>query len=203
MSEEKIPKTKKGQKTREKLLYSAKKVFGKKGYYQTSISDITKEAEVGHGTFYIYFESKRAILEALIQYLNKDLRQNISDELLNSKDRIEAEEIGLRVYFDYVRKNPELYKIVFESQFVDYNLFINYYKMFVDSYKKALEEAINKHEIKDLDPEVIAYCIIGISNFIGFRWLMWQDEENRGIPEEIFEDVMKFIKYGISPENTF
>lgn len=51
--------TPKGLETREKLLRAAEEVFGQKGYYETSIVNISQEANVAQGTFYNYFPSKR------------------------------------------------------------------------------------------------------------------------------------------------
>ncbi len=42
----------------------AQKLFYTKGYESTSVSDIVTEVGAAKGTFYHYFESKQAILEA-------------------------------------------------------------------------------------------------------------------------------------------
>ena len=54
----KIPKTKRGRRTREKLLHAAEAEFGESGFADTSIASITQRAGVALGTFYVYFESK-------------------------------------------------------------------------------------------------------------------------------------------------
>jgi AcrR family transcriptional regulator len=41
-------------------------VFAEKGYHAASIDDIIREAGIARGTFYLYFESKRAIFEELL-----------------------------------------------------------------------------------------------------------------------------------------
>ena len=38
-----------------RIIEAATKVFAKKGFYQSKISEIAKEAEVADGTIYIYF----------------------------------------------------------------------------------------------------------------------------------------------------
>nr|WP_233276095.1 hypothetical protein [Schinkia azotoformans] len=47
----------------------------------------------------------------------------------------------------------------------------------------------------DLDPETIAYSLMGISQFIGMRWVYW---DNADVPEPVFEDVMGIIFHGIT-----
>lgn len=45
---------------------AALELFAHKGYHSTSISDIAKEANVSKGLMYNYFESKEALLHAII-----------------------------------------------------------------------------------------------------------------------------------------
>src|SRR5215831_20310570 len=49
---------------RERLFHSALTLFGKKGFAETTIKDITEAADVGKGTFFNYFPSKDHILLA-------------------------------------------------------------------------------------------------------------------------------------------
>jgi len=42
-------------------------VFAHKGYHATSVGDIIKGANIARGTFYLYFENKRQIFEALLE----------------------------------------------------------------------------------------------------------------------------------------
>ncbi|HEX2666561.1 MAG TPA: TetR/AcrR family transcriptional regulator [Candidatus Acidoferrum sp.] len=49
---------------RERLFHSALTLFGKKGFAETTIEDITEAADVGKGTFFNYFPSKDHILLA-------------------------------------------------------------------------------------------------------------------------------------------
>ena len=55
-----LPK-KKGQKTREAILDTGCGLFRNKGFKNTKISDITKEMDIGKGTFYFYFSDKKEL----------------------------------------------------------------------------------------------------------------------------------------------
>jgi AcrR family transcriptional regulator len=57
----------KGVKTRQIFLAAGRRVFVRDGYINAEISEIAKEAGKSNGTFYIYFENKPALLEALIE----------------------------------------------------------------------------------------------------------------------------------------
>ena len=51
---------------RQKLLQHAREVFAKRGYHATKIEDIVVAAGVARGTFYLYFEDKRAVFEEIV-----------------------------------------------------------------------------------------------------------------------------------------
>jgi AcrR family transcriptional regulator len=54
------------EERRERVLRAAMQVFAQKGYHATSVGDIIKQAEIARGTFYLYFENKRQIFEAIL-----------------------------------------------------------------------------------------------------------------------------------------
>jgi AcrR family transcriptional regulator len=51
---------------REQVLVCAQRVFSRQGYHAAGVADIIAEAGVARGTFYLYFESKRAIFDELL-----------------------------------------------------------------------------------------------------------------------------------------
>lgn len=62
---------------RAQILEHAARLFGDKGYHETSISDIIASAGIARGTFYLYFENKRSIFEELVDGLLERLRESI------------------------------------------------------------------------------------------------------------------------------
>ena len=54
------------ERTRRKLLDAARALFARQGVDMTRINEITDEADVGFGSFYNHFDSKEAIVEAVL-----------------------------------------------------------------------------------------------------------------------------------------
>ena len=54
------------EERREQLLTAALRVFGRHGYHGTRVETIITAAGVARGTFYLYFEDKRALFAALM-----------------------------------------------------------------------------------------------------------------------------------------
>src|SRR5688572_20555519 len=62
---------------RASVLAVARKIFSQKGYHDTSIDDLIEAAGIARGTFYLYFESKRAIFEVLLDELFGTLASSV------------------------------------------------------------------------------------------------------------------------------
>jgi AcrR family transcriptional regulator len=62
-----LPLTRRGRRTRDRLIEAAEVVFTRDGYLDAKISDIAATAGVANGSFYTYFESKEAIFRTVIQ----------------------------------------------------------------------------------------------------------------------------------------
>lgn len=61
--------------------------FAEKGYHKASITDITQRAGVGRGTFYLYFDTKRDVLDAVIDsYFQRTVFTRLFDMLDNSPE---------------------------------------------------------------------------------------------------------------------
>ncbi len=58
--------TRRRERTRAQLIDGAKRMFARQGVDNTRINEITEEADVGFGSFYNHFESKDAIVEAVL-----------------------------------------------------------------------------------------------------------------------------------------
>ena len=65
--------------TRDRLIHSALFLFWERGFAGTSMSDLLGHAQVNSGSFYHFFESKEALLKAVLQEYLAGLRPQIVD----------------------------------------------------------------------------------------------------------------------------
>ncbi len=177
----------------EKICRAAEQLFAEKGYYNTSVVDITTAASVAPGTFYIYFEDKISVFRYLLEDLGHTLRKEIEIASAGCKTRYEKEYTGFKTFFDFVNKHRGLYKIIWEAQFVDKDLFRDYYEKIAQRYVQRIKDAQKSGEMADVDPQVLTYSFIGISNFIGLKWLIFDDKP---VPDEVIREMMRFIRQG-------
>lgn len=191
------PLTAKGRATRQTILAAAEEVFGELSYDRASISEITRRAGVAQGTFYLYFPDKRSAFVELVHQLNHDLRLAIRQSIADLDDRLDMERVGLETFFEYVVRHKSLYRIVRESQFVDPATYQWHYMTLARGYIAGLEAAQRRGQItSDISSETMAWVLMGISEFAGGRWVLW---EQRPPPPDVFDDIMRFITRAIRP----
>lgn len=190
------PKTARGQKTRAALLRAAEKVFGEKGYYAASISEITQEAKVAMGTFYLYFKDKEDIFRALVGHMLELVRAHLRKHVANAASQMEAERLGLKAFLSFVSRHKNLYRIVLDSYSVDETIYSSYFQVFADLYSRRLERAEEQGEIVPGDAEVRAWCLIGISNFLGMRYARWKRPASM---EKVVDTAFDLIAHGLQP----
>src|SRR5512137_1471074 len=190
VTEKSGPATERGRQSRRRILEAAERVFGEKGYFPASITEITREAGVAQGTFYVHFKSKGDVFTELLEALAQRVRQTTRAAVVDAKSRVEAEERGLAAYFGFVNEHPKWYRIIRQAEFVDAAAFQKYYFRLVSGYQRGLRAAMERGEIQSTDPETLAFCLIGM------RWPYWTGQ---AIPRHVFDAMMRFIEHGIAP----
>lgn len=199
-----VPATSRGEITKQHILDAAEEVFGELGYYEASISEITRRAKVAQGTFYIYFRSKREIFVELVHDLGERLRAATRAAMADAPDRLEAERRGFAAFFEFAANHRRVYSIVQEAERVAPEAAEAYYQSISRGYIRGLGAAMDAGMIRSLSPEAVAYALMGIGHFIALRWIIWpqQEEEAQGkpaqLPDDILASVMDFVMHGLS-----
>ena len=158
--------------TKLKLIDAAVKVFSEKGYFNTRVSDIVREAGVAQGTFYIYFKSKEDAFLFIVNMVTSQLEDIIEKYRrldLSSKEKI-------------IRFAEESYKLI--SNYREIAKILFFQLMCVDDKFKEIHIQINK-KIKDFyletlkniaNYEVIADIILGFGKRLFEFDLLMEDK---------------------------
>lgn len=72
-----------------RILEAAVKVFAEKGFHQSTISQIAREAGVADGTIYLYFKNKDDILVQFFQYKTKQVFSGFREEVKKADSAVD------------------------------------------------------------------------------------------------------------------
>jgi AcrR family transcriptional regulator len=190
----KVPKTERGRRTLRALLNAAAEEFGEKGFHDAAISQITARAGVATGSFYVYFDSKEAIFQALVRDLSGQVRDFVAPRIAQAPDQLAAETAGQLAYLQFVRQHKEIYRIIDESEFVDPAAYREHYTQTAKRIATRLEAAAERGEINHGNAEVRAWALMGMNVFLGLRFGVWGDEA----PEDVVAEAGRLLADGLA-----
>ena len=99
--------------TQARILDAARTCFAAKGYHHTSVDDIIRNAGVARGTFYLYFEAKRAVLSALLGQHLESIEAAVRPIRLDSDDPPRTQLLAnLERSWEVFTRNPQTAQIV-------------------------------------------------------------------------------------------
>lgn len=96
----------------QRIITAATKVFARKGFYQSKISEIAKEAQVADGTIYIYFENKDDILISLFEEQMQGVLDNMNCHLVNLTDPTKKLEEFAWTHLSLIHDNKDMAEII-------------------------------------------------------------------------------------------
>jgi AcrR family transcriptional regulator len=190
-----LPKTARGRRTREKILAAAEQIFGELGYERASIVEITQRASVAQGSFYTYFPNKQAAFTELVRSLSTGLRTAVAQAAGEETSRLAVERRSLIAFFTFILEHKSLYRIVRQAEFVDEELYRDYYRRIAQAYVRGLRKAVDAGELADLDVDTIAWSLMGMADFLGMRWVLWEDQLP---PDSVIDTAMRFLHDGLA-----
>jgi TetR/AcrR family fatty acid metabolism transcriptional regulator len=162
---------------KKKILISAIKIIGDKGYQNSTIAEIAKDAGIGDATIYEYFKNKEDVLLSIPVEITKELIPQINDHMMGIKGAFNKLRKFIWWWLNYIEKNPGYGSIVLlelktSKTYVSneaYQAARNFYKIVLDIIREGQEEGSIKKEINIFLARSI--CVGAIEHII-IRWLL-------------------------------
>ena len=184
-----------------RLLDTAFKLFTEKGIKNTSIQEIVDNADVGKGTFYLYFKDKYEIRDILIEKKSQKLFYDALIDLrkTNITDLTEQVIFIVNHVIEELKKKPLL--LSFISKNLSWGIYTKTVKKIHDNYEdeedsiyKLFQKGIKDNNIKLKNPDVTLYMIIELVSSTCFSSISYQEplpiDEYK---EYLFDTIRKLI----------
>lgn len=192
------PKPRRSDQTRARILDAAEEVFGRRGYHSASVVEITKKAGVGLGTFYLYFPSKIEIYRHLLRSRQDEFIQEARRAYEGATDQRMVVQGAFRAFFDWIGRRPAVLRLMREAEFVDPSLLANLYRAPAEEFRERLGRAMEHGYISPTDAEVLAWCLMGMAEFVTLRWIVWTGDSE--IDPQRFEAFVQIVSRALGVE---
>jgi AcrR family transcriptional regulator len=159
----------KEQKTdrRTQILAVAREVLAEKGLEATKVSEIVKRTGIAQGTFYLYFESKNSVIEALAKEMTDNVFESVRQSLAESKSFESGIENGLKAAFHSMSDYRNIFTILINGCAVAAADPTEWEALFAPYYE-LLENYIRQWQADgevdpQFNPKIISRLIISLS----------------------------------------
>lgn len=97
---------------KEKIIHAAIEMFTNKGIDKTTISDIVRLAEIGQGTFYLYYPSKMSLMPAIAEIIVEKMLTLLKTNVQSTSIDKQIDEI-IDVIYSFTNEHQDHIKITY------------------------------------------------------------------------------------------
>ncbi len=162
---------------RQKIIQAAIAVFSKNGFYNSTVADVAREAQVADGTIYLYFKNKDDLLISIFEHSMDFFIQAAREELgliANPCDKLKQ---FIELHLRLVQKNQDLAQVI-QIELRQSSKFMKEYaneKFFeyLEIVGSILEEG-QRQGVFDasLDPSILKRAIFGAVDEMALEWIL-------------------------------
>lgn len=189
----------KTESRKEQILAAAERTFALKGFHESTIAEIAKEAKVSEGTIYEYFSSKEGLLFSIPEAFTRRVREQNRFHLKLIRGAANRLRAIIYLYLHTWQEHPD-YAVI--------NLLIlkgnmNFrktegYRLIREGFQeitRTIEEGIEGGEFQpDLNPYVIRSLLMGAVDHVTINWLL--SDRKRDLVD-LVDPIMDLVMGGL------
>ncbi|MDZ7339188.1 MAG: TetR family transcriptional regulator [candidate division KSB1 bacterium] len=166
-----------GEDKRERIMKSAMRMFAKKGFFHTKVSEIARGAGVADGTTYLYFKSKDDILISLFESEMEPILAHVRRELAKETSATSKLRRFASLHFQMVEKNQDLAMVIVVELRQSAKFMHEYpgtkFKEYLDVIAGIIEEGQQSGEFRaDVHPSIAKQAIFGALDGLATNWIL-------------------------------
>lgn len=169
------------KETKEIIIKTAKKLFGKFGLRKTTVDDIAREAHIGKGTIYHYYKSKEDVFAAVIE----DEVKYLKDEVVKAVSAQATPDLKLKTYI--ITRMSVIGKVAnffntFKQEYIEYYGFVNrihdkYTEYEIGIIKQLLQEGVDTGMFTIENIDLTAFTVVIAMKGMEYYWAQEQQAD--------------------------
>lgn len=188
------------EETRKKLVATARQQFGRVGYADTVMDELTAQAGMTRGALYHHFGDKKGLFLAVAQEIDAEMDARLADISAHAPDNWSAFKGRCRAYLEMTME-PEVQRILLrDSPSVLGAEYLQAGKLqCVASMTRMLKTLMEEKHIAPTSPEVLAHLINGGLMDAAF-WIANRPEDRQALAQAL--DGVELLLNGLKPLRT-
>jgi AcrR family transcriptional regulator len=149
--------------TRARILITAEKLFREIGYQKTTVADIAKVLKMSPANVYRFFDSKRAIHEAVARRLMAEVEQATAVIAAKPKSATaRLRELLMTIHYMNAERyvgDSKLHEMVAIAMEEDWKVCDEHLMLLISTIGRVVVDGMASGEFKEADPETTAMCV--------------------------------------------
>ena len=171
------PRSPHGRDKRDLILKAATKLFARRGFFNTQVADVAREAGIAAGTVYLYFRSKNDLLISIFERTMHEGFEAASQALDGVDDPIERLRRLARVHLERLGQDRDL-AVVFQVELRQSTKFMERCSStLLQDYLHAIRDAVADAQTagrfrREVSPTFAAKMLFGGLDEMATNWIL-------------------------------
>jgi TetR/AcrR family fatty acid metabolism transcriptional regulator len=190
-----------GTAKRERILRAAIRIFSQKGYFNSKISEIARQAGVADGTIYLYFKNKDDLLISLFEEKMGEVVTDIRARVSDGSGALSRLRIFIRNHMDLLTREAGLIEVI-QVELRQSNKFMKEYVPvkfleYLDVISGILEDGKREGVIRpDLNVTLARRAIFGALDEISLAYVL--SRKRKYDPAAAAAEIYRMITEGLT-----
>ncbi len=168
------------EEKKRRICEAAINIFAKKSFTKTTVSEIAARAGVGKGTFYLYFKSKKELLNFLLEHGIDSLISEVRTKIKQKKYTKEKLRIAIDIQLEFFARHHQ-YFTFFVRELWSYReglkKQINHLKKnYIVIFERLINNGVEEGIFKNVNVETIASGLFGFLSISSSHWILFSQE---------------------------
>ncbi len=180
----------------------ARTLFARRGYHETTIQDILDGAGIARGTFYLHFDSKRAIFDLLIDDFLLRIRDVLTpvDVRPGAPPPLTQLTENLERIISVLHERRDLTRIILLlAEGLDAECdakMAEFYSRVLALLAEAIERGQALHLIRPCDPRIVSQAALGSLKEVMLQWIVRRDSTAAEL-QHVTHEILAYSLHGL------
>ncbi len=186
---------------RQKIMEAAVVVFADKGFYNSTVADVARSADVADGTIYLYFKNKDDLLISIFEHSMEMFIGTVRGELENIDNPRDKIRKFITLHLQLVQKHQNLAQVIqielrqsskFMKEYAN-EKFFEYLSLIQGVIEEGKEQGLFR---ASADPVILKRAIFGAVDEMALEWVLMR--KKRYSIEEAADQLSDMFIRGIA-----
>lgn len=157
---------------REDIINNAIMLFRKKGYFDTTISDIVEHAKIGRGTFYLHFKNKQELFVECTDRIFYTMYDDVWNEIKDEKNMEQRLIKRARAFYRSYPQWQDMMNLLRAAAIADSEAFAGkldkVMHQIIDPIIRDLRNGKELGNFRDFDETLVGFVVMGMAEYLAY-----------------------------------